>query len=471
MLQRLTLQKTTIKKLTLLGTLLAILPFMILSFFCHPAYDDYLIGAHVLKTGFIERQVDIYKTAGGRYFPTALITVFNPLPSESFAGYKAVALLIILLTFLSIFAFVGALLKSSFSRLDKLIAAGFLTALFCNQMPDVTESYYFMTGSIVYHLPNILTLFFFALVLKSSEKSKLSKLLLMLLCCALIIAIVGSTETSMLILALVVFPITIKTWAAKSDQRWWWLVFSVLTVICSAVVILAPGNAIRGSYYPGHHRFFYSLGMSLRQEVSFLLIWFSNFAFVLGTILFIPIAAGLSEKLPAFKRLRVNPILFSTALLLLIFLGLFPAYWSMGMMGQHRTITTVYFFFVIGWFINIALWVDYLNRRWGFKPADLPNYAYVIAVPLILCTLLFGNNTRVAIMDLVRGRAYRYDQAVSKRHVQYEKCAREGNIDNCAVESVSDLPTTITNPYYETEIDIQSEKQYWKAIAQSPNSR
>jgi len=138
-------------------------------------------------------------------------------------------------------------------------------------------------------------------------------------------------------------------------------------------------------------------------------------------------------------------------------------------MGQHRTVTTVYFFFLIGWFINIVVWVDYLKRKHGFTPAKLPNYVYAIGVPLILCTLLFSNNTRVAIADLVRGRAYSYDKAVNERYAQFKQCAREGHLDDCPVMTISDLPTTITNPYYEVEMDC--EKQYWKIQGQSSASR
>jgi hypothetical protein len=203
--------------------------------------------------------------------------------------------------------------------------------------------------------------------------------------------------------------------------------------------------------------------MSLRQEVSFLAIWFSNFAFVLGSILFIPFAARITDRLP-FRKIRVHPVVSSLLLLFLVFIGLFPPYWVMGMMAQHRTVTTVYLFFLIGWFINIVICLDYLKRKFRFEPANLPGYVYVIAVPVILCTLFLGNNTRVAIGDLVRGRAYRYDQAVKQRYLQFQQCASAGTMDKCQTTQIVDLPTTITNPYYEVEMDC--ERRYWKLRAQ-----
>jgi hypothetical protein len=465
----LTIDKSVQKKLALLVLLLSIIPFLILAFFCHPAYDDFCYSVGPMKTSFIEGQKAMYNGITGRYFLMALLH-FNPLTVGSFVGYQALAALIILLLFISIFSFLDAFLKSSVGRLEKLIGAAFLLGLFSNQMPDVTEAYYLMTSKIAYQLPNVLILFFFALAIRSSENLKRAKLLMTILCCVLIVAIVGCSEISMLILALLVFSVTINLWLEKSKQRWRWLIFSLVTIVCSAVVILAPGNAIRAGLLPaGQHRFFFSLGMSLRQEVSFLLIWFSNFAFVLGTFFFIPVAANISDRIPVLKQLRFHPIICSLLLLLVVFLGLFPAYWTMGMMGQHRTVNAVYFFFLIGWFINILIWVDYLKRKRGFKAAALPAYVYVIGVPLLFCTLLLTNNTRLAIGDIVRGRAYRYDKAVKERYAQFKQCVREGQFDGCPVVTMSELPTTITNPYYETEFDCQEE--YWKLEAQSSGRR
>lgn len=468
MLDQPLVNKSALKKLILFALLLSILPFLVLSFFCHPAFDDFCNTVQALSMSFIQRQIHVYKNFDGRFFAVAVASL-NPLTFRSFAGYKAVGLLIILLTFLSIFSFVSALLKSSFSRIDKLIAAGFLMALFCNQMPEVTEIFYFMTGVIVYQIPTILTLFFFALAIKSSEKPKRVKLFMTILSCVLLVAIVGSNETSMLIIALLVFSITINLWLEKSEQRWTWLIFSVVTIVCGAVVILAPGNAVRGSNFPDRQRFFFSLVMSLKQVARFLLIWLLNPAFILGTLFFVPIAARLSDKISAVRNLHINPVISSLILLTIVFLGCFPAYWATGIMGQFRTANVAYFFFLIGWFVNLIIWVNYLKLKRGLTIAELPSYVYVIGVPLLLCTILFTNNTKVALADLLSRRAYRYDQAVKERYVQFEQCARAGTMDTCPTTKITDVPTTITNEYYEVEMGC--EKRFWKIRAKSSGSR
>jgi hypothetical protein len=454
--------KQRLKNLVLLLLLLSLSPFLILSFFCHPAYDDFCNTTHILINGFIERQVDIYNRGGGKYFATVLFTFCDPLTKESFWGYKASAFLIIILTFVAIYTLVVSFVESGVSRRDKLIAAAFLLALFSNQTPEITELYYFMTGAVVYQVGIILTLFFFALVNRLSGQSKQVKLWMTILCCVLIVAIVGSNETSMLILAMLIFMVTIHLWLKWSEERWRWLVFSLVTIVCSAVVILAPGNAARAAHYltPDQHQFGYAVRMSVLQEISFLSIWLSNLAFILSTIIFIPLAAKLADSSRFLKNIRVHPLISSVLLLVLLFIGFFPAYWAQGVMGQHRTVATVYFFFLLGWFLNLVILMNYLQAKRGWTVARLPNYVYVIGVSIILCTLLFANNTRVAFADLVRGRAYRYDRAVNERYSQYKQCAREWTLETCPVTAIGDLPTTITNPYY--EVESKCEKAFWQ---------
>lgn len=456
------LNQVTLKRTIALALLLSIIPFLVLTFFIHPAYDDFCFAAKTLQLGAWEAWKDTYNTWSGKYFGNVFYAL-NPLVYESFAIYKAVAFLIILLTFISIFCLVDALLKSDFRLVDKLIAAGFLTALFSNHMPNVAEGYYWMGANVFYQLGVILSLFFFALVIRSPGHSKASRGFFVLLNCILIIAIVGSSETTMLVFSVIIFMITIKAFIEGSAGRWKWLIFSVITIICAIVVLSSPGNAIRSSHFPGRQRFFFSLGMSLAQEARFLLSWFSNLTFILGTILFIPIADKLSDKSDLLKHFRIHPIILTLLLLAIVFLGFFPAYWSTGLLGQHRTVNNAYFSFLIGWFINILVWVNYLKEKRWLKTMKLPAYVYVICIPLLILNLYSTNNTRGAISDLVSGRAYRYDAEVKKRYAQLDQCAREGRISNCPTLKITDLPKTITNPYFELVLGCHEE--FWKAKA------
>lgn len=460
--------KVWLKRIIALALLLSNLPFLILSGFIHPAFDDFCFAAQTIRTGALAAWKDTYNTWTGKYFGNVL-SVLTPLVHANFTVYKLFALLIILLTLISVLCLVNALFRSGLSRVDRLLLTSFIAGAFSNQMPEITEGYYFMGATVYYQLGNILCLLFFALAVGLPWKTKAARAITFLLCCVLIVAIVGSTETTMVIFALLVGAVAIKMVVEKSEERWMWLAFSIITIVCGYIVISAPGNAVRSSFFPGRHRFLFSLGMSLKQEASFLLIWFSNISFVLGTILAIPIAAKLAKRSDLPGYFRIHPLLASLFLPAIIFLGLFPAYWSLGTMGQHRTVNTAYFFFLIGWFICLVIWARYLKEKRWLALEELPTHVYLIGVPLLLLSLYFSNNTRTAIADLVKGRAYRYDTAVKKRDAQYEQCGREGHIENCPVQQISDLPATITNPYYETE--LACELDFWRLKTQRPASR
>jgi hypothetical protein len=457
------LNQARLKMLALATLLLSNLPFPILAFFCHPAYDDYNYTGTAMIKSFFPWYESMYVGVTGRYFSMFLL-YFNPLKFAGIVGFKASAFLTVPVLFVAVFVFINAFLQSTVTLIDKLIGAAFFVGLFSNQMPEITEMYYVMTSRMAYLLPCLLTLVFFALALTASRKTKRLRLVLRILAGVLIFAIVGSSEISLLVLALLIFSVTINLWLDQQEESWLWLVFSIVTIVCGAIVIVAPGNTVRSAMFDsGQHRFIYSAGMSVRQELSFLIIWCSNLSFLLSTLLFIPLAANLSDKMAFFKHVRLHPLACSLLLLLLVFFGFFPAYWSMGIMGQFRTVDTVYFFFLIGWFLNVAIWINYLKSKHNFKFAPLPRYVYVISVPIILVVLLFTNNTRPAFGDLARGRAYRYDKAVYERSAQLSQCIRARIfVKDCPMTSISDIPVTITNPYHETEFDM--ERYYWRII-------
>lgn len=460
--------ETLLKKLLALALLLSNIPFLILTAFIHPAYDDYCFAEQTLRLGAFVAWKATYNKWTGKYFGNVL-SVLTPLVYGNLTLYKACALLIILLTFVSVFCLVNALFKSGLTTVERLLLASFITALFSNQMPEITEGYFWMGATVYYQFGSILCLFFFALAASLPRKTKGARSFTFLLCSVLIVAIVGSTETTMIIFAMLVAVITVKMLLLKTEECWMWVIFSIITVACALIVVSSPGNAIRSSFFPNKYRFLYSLGMSLRQEVAFLSIWFSNISFLFGTLLFIPLAAKLSDRADLPKYFRIHPLIPTLLLLAVIFLGLFPAYWSTGMMGQHRTVNTAYFFFLIGWFICLVIWVKYLKEKRWLKKESLPAYVYLIGVAFLLFNLYFSNNTRTAIGDLVRGRAYRYDMEVKSRDAQYEQCAREGRVEDCPVAKITELPETITNPYYETEIECNL--RYWKLKTLLADSR
>lgn len=451
-------KSTVITKVWAGALLLCIAPFLVITLFVHPVFDDFCHAATTIKYGVPGAVRHMYVSWNGKYFST-MVLALHPLAFGSFLAYKVVALTIILLSFISIYFLASVLWKREAAMVEKLIAAGFITALFSNQMPELTEGYYWMPGAITYTLGAILTVFFFGSVVKLFESGGGQRRLWLLSCCLLIVAIVGSSETMMMIFFLLMLSIAIKTFICRDGSRWLWLSLLLITTLSALVVVIAPGNSVRSSQFPGNHRLFYSLLFSSAQEARFLLTWFSNPALILGTLLFIPVAYRLSEKNELLKRhFNFHPIAALLLLLGVVFLGFFPAYWNTGQLGQYRSVNLVFFLFLIGWFLNLAMWVGYLRRKFGWAVASLPVYVYVICLLLIPLCLLATNNARETIGDLMSGRAYRYDMQMRQRYFQIEQCLKAGQ-NPCTIERLTDLPTSITSPYMDSMVPC--DEQYW----------
>ena len=451
-----------LKKFALGIILFSLAPFLILTIWTRPAYDDWVMTQAALQHGFFGAQKISYFGWTGRYTATALLSA-NPLVWDSYTGYKFIGLVLIVLTFVALYAFITVIFKRHFSRLERFLGAAFLLALFTNQTPDVTESYYWMTGAVTYQGGCIFALSFLSGLITACASSGMRRLLAAVVAGIFLSLAIGSNETAMFVIWAVMLPVAIYKFIERHEDRWLVAAFLLLTAICSAVVILAPGNAVRSSWMTGSHRFFYSLKMSLLQEIRFIVTWIGNVSFILATIFLVPIAAAIRDKIPVLIPLSRAPLLLSAWLLILIFIGMFPPYWVTGNMGQHRTVNTVYFFFLIAWFLNVIAWVSYFGKR-GARNFKLPRYVWAFGLPVVLSGLLFLNNTRTSFMDLLSLRAYHYAQAVDQKRQLLRTCMMAQRSD-CSTQPLADLPETITNPYY--ELQPSAEMSFWRFKAKA----
>jgi hypothetical protein len=436
-------------------------PFLLISIFVNPLYDDFSYSNNVLRDGFLDSQINLYQHWAGRYFSNILLSL-NPIIWGNFTLYKFVPVGIILLTFLSIFYLVESLLDKSLATSSKLLTAGFITTLFLNGMPDTLDGIYWIPGSLSYQFANALTLFFLALMLKALENPGRPKVFPIILSCFFIVAIVGSSETSMVFLLFIVGSITVINFYLKSNSRWLWLGLMVLTIICSYFVISSPGNEIRGSFFANRHRLFYSTGMALAQEIRFLATWITNPVLILATILAIPLIAKLLDKRELLKNhFYLHPLILTVLLLGLIFCGLFPPYWATGMLGQHRSVNVAYFFFVTGWFFLLTCWLAYFKQKDLNLKLELPGFVFLLGGPILLICLFATNNSREVVIDLIGGKAFKYNQEMKIRNGQWAECARDNQAD-CQINKIQNYPATISRENYFNPTSFGYEQNYWQ---------
>ncbi len=115
---------------------LAVIPFLIISAFVNPLYDDYSYSNGVLNSGFLNSQINLYHAWAGRYFSNILLSL-NPIIWGNFIAYKIIPIIIILLTFVSLYSFIDVLLRQSLDLPAKLFGASLITVLFLTRCPTL----------------------------------------------------------------------------------------------------------------------------------------------------------------------------------------------------------------------------------------------------------------------------------------------------------------------------------------------
>lgn len=386
-----------------------------------------------------------YNRSGGGYFTFTLFGI-NPLVFGSFFGYKLVVFLIIVLTFVAIHLTVAALFSRDVPRSDLWIFSLLVTLLFFQQMPSIVQCIYWMTGTLAYQLPNLVALVALSLAIYRTRGGggKISKFLLASSAILLAFMAAGGSIPNWLTFTALLGIATFVSFRHNLPHKWLWLCMLLVVTIGVCISLAAPGNVARSAHFPERQQFFRSLILSTAQIVRFAGKWLSNIAFILATLLYIPIAARLAETGSHIFRnhFYVHPIVAVVFLLFILYAGFFPPYWAMGSLYQHRTVNVSFFWFLLSWFMAIQITVSYLKKRGALAFERLPAYFNYIAIPVISIALLTTGNTGAAFYDLLSKDALYYNRELEARYnVIANDCV--GSDSPCVLEPLQHKPATL----------------------------
>lgn len=434
--------------LLLLAALL--LPFLGIAFYCHPSADDFAYAWSSKEIGVVASCQRDYLNWNGRYFSNVLVFL-NPISFNSFYVYQLIPVLLIITSLMAIYCFINELFQQFLNRIQKALLSTLLTLLFLNQMPQLAQGIYWYTGAITYQSAAILLLVYFTHLLRfSKSKFFINAPIDLLLLGITLVCIVGCNEVAMLYLLVFHFILFLKY---KSKGIKW---LGILVLFCAFFVLFSPGNAGRGAHFQNSHQLWHSLSYSILQTLRFFFTWVSAYSLFLSSFLFIPFAGYLLSRAEIKNwNIPLKPSQSLVILFALIFIAVFPAYWGMGILGQHRTLNFAYFFFCIFWFFNLLVWI----KKWATSNliAQLNHiavrYKIWIFALLILSFTLRGNLLTVG-KDLLQGKASGYDRELK---IRYEKIQQSKNAQgtNCVVDSLKHKPESIFN------FDISSDENYW----------
>ncbi len=381
--------------------ILLLLPFLYLSFFCYPVADDLTYAWKGQNKEFWKAITNEYQFWNGRYFSNILV-LHNPFGYGSLLLYRLVPIALIIGIILSAKHYFQSLFKNAFTSRSYWIWAILFCLIFLCTMPDISEGIYWYTGSVSYTLGCIFLLFSFSF--KLQKRTLLSLLFLFLG--------MGCSEVCMLFGLLI-----IGTKHFLFNQRNWILL--IATIFFSALVYFAPGNEIRSSLFEAKHQFLHSLLYSIAQTARF------NFAFLgitifLASTLWIYSLEYLNERsLTIRNSFGLNWKNSWLLLLIPIFISTFPAYWSTGILGQHRTTNVACFFWIFAWLANITVWYNLLKSKSFFKK-------YLFAALLLLFTIpnFFVRNDHLHLLtDLLESRHKVYSNIMQERWLRMNNCS------------------------------------------------
>lgn len=454
------------ESLSIIFLSLTILPFIILSIYTNPSWDDFQFAAMTTQHGMWGSQYMWYNSWTGTFFSIAVLSVLNPLIFKSILGYKILPLILIVCTIVSSYFLIREITSRSVSRKELLLCSLVFCSLYFFKMANVAFGFYWMAASVKYQLANIIMVILFTLIIMFfKEENPHKKSLLRILIFILIFATAGSSEISMFILLMLLFLIFGINFLVERKINWQLFYFLIASVIASGIVYLSPGNAFRSKDYPRSHQLVSSIINGSTDLVKFISYRIVDTPLLLFTILFIPFCIKIiSSKKINLNFLYINPVYSIISLLIVMLGGFFTTYWSLGEGPYDRTVNVVYFIFLIGWFLNILIVVNYLQNKFDFKFYALPKYALVIICIVIALSFRRENNIKNAYKDLAYGTAFRFDEELRNR---YNKLY-EDESDVCELDS---LKAPIPSSFFYYDVGSDAEMKYNKYLASYFNKK
>jgi len=399
----------------------------------------------------MDAMLNEYLYWNGRYIANVFVLI-NPMVIESLRLYQSIPILFILLTILGFYFLLKTIVGPIESPIKLWIMSMLMSLTYIFQLPIISEGYYHYNGAVTYILPNIFTLFYLTLILLFFKKRYFfSKQIHGFSILLLQFIIVGFNEVHMLLICL--FQLVLAIIEIKKKNNGIGILLLLSAISFSSIMVFSPGNFVRSSHFYNNYDLMNSGISSILQMIRFSSSWISSAPILLISILYIPFHFRLCKTSPLFqKSFYLNPYISLLLLFSTIFLASFAPYWTTGILGQHRTLNTAWFFFLILWFINLSVWCNYFKiTLCGLRiPKTLQNILYC----LIWLTITFTQNGYNAAIDIYNGTAQKFDESMSNRLIIMQN-ARTSDNNTIYFNTIADPPKTIF------VLDISKDENHW----------
>lgn len=381
--------------------LFCLLPFLVLSFFNQPVYDDYVNAARTALHGVWGVQKYLYLSWTGRYFSTLLLTLTNPLSYGWVDGVRYTPFLFMVLIWGSLFLLIRWLLQGTPARRYSAWLAAALLLIYLYAMPQVFQGFFWYTGGAVYQVGNVLLITALLVSYRVLTAATTGARIGWIALCVLIVAAASATNEVVLIQLLVTFGMCFLASVYQKNRAWrWWVTITLVTLATAMVALAAPGNFARmASEHPANAQ---SIVYAVPRSVFSMLDVVSRIhnlnSLLLILLLWLPIGTRI-VKAGRLPFLRMHPLLSVGAICAVVALCYFPFWWIWAAYTPVRTENAIVFFLLVAWLVAVQATLGWMHARQYSLPT-LPTWAYAYAVPVFGLLVVFRAAALMAWLDL-----------------------------------------------------------------------
>ena len=423
--------------------------------FAFPMADDLAFAATGRTGGFLELQMERWELWNGRFASNVPI-LFSPLV-QGLGGLPLYRACPVLLMALTVYAFHGLLRCASARSIPPARAwatALVLTMVQFTLMPNLGEGLYWYTGAMTYQTAVITGLVYISMLLRLLQRGPMVHPVVHALLMALVnLAFIGTNEMSMAMAVVAHVALLVMVRKFPKEHRTSLLFLILVAFAGSALLFFAPGNAGREEQFTGTRLLWHSLAMSGAQSFRFTGLWILSPTTLSGSLLLWTAYKALPAQVKALaerlRRFRWPLLLLPFAL---VFIAAYPAYWSTGILGQHRTMDQACGFFVPAWCLVLLVWRS--DPRRSARTASTPAFVRTGATLVLSMSLMLTGNGIKVIDDLVSGRAAGFAQQMTARFdLLQQACTYPSTV--VKVPSVEQIPRSLMF------MEISGEPSFW----------
>jgi len=439
--------------LVAIGLIIALLlPFLILSNYSHPNYDDYEM--YGLKDGmnYFETQVWWYTKWSGRYTPFSLSPFLHPLSFSKIVWYGYMGMIAIAGFSISIFYFIRSIFSKANLISQLWIFLGFMY-LYLIKLPSTYELFYWMPATLSYTLGMILAFILSSTLINNYGNFSYVKLAGILL---LSILIPGTSELIIALFlanycALLFFSYLNKNQINKTH----FLIIGVL-IFFLGFSFFAPGNSVRAAASVSAVKTSKHLSEVLNFTITFgiknLIKWIISGPFLLFLVLCATLKNHIDLRLEKLLNTFPKLVLWFSMHICLFFFTIFMVVYSTGFNIPERVVNLFYFYFMVSSILGFIL----LSKKLKLGNLNLAfEYKALIALFFVFYSVVNRNIISRALIDWRSGTAAQYHQEVLDL---YELC-NENQGKDLVIMPFKNRPNTIFSN------DLHSNAQHWENVA------